>query len=133
MADAFDQTGPRADASAIGRWNAAFANAAKAAPPMLYALRLWAAVCLALFVAFSLDLDNPYWAGDYVGAGPYKVQSFEVGGPIILQAAVPVLDDDTVESLSARILKEEHRIYSAAIRMVLRASYTLENRRFRTA
>ena len=33
-------------------------------------------------------------------------------GPIILQAAVPVLDDDTVESLSARILKEEHRIYS---------------------
>jgi phosphoribosylglycinamide formyltransferase 1 len=54
-------------------------------------------------------------------------------GPIILQAAVPVLDDDTVESLSARILKEEHRIYSEAIRIVLSASYKLENRRFRTA
>jgi phosphoribosylglycinamide formyltransferase-1 len=40
-------------------------------------------------------------------------------GPILLQAAVPVLDGDTVESLSARILKEEHRIYSEAIRMVL--------------
>ncbi len=53
-------------------------------------------------------------------------------GPIILQAAVPVLDDDTVESLSARILKEEHRIYTEAIRIVLSESYTLENRRFRT-
>jgi uncharacterized membrane protein YccC len=63
VADAFDQTGPRADASAIGRWNSAFANAAKAAPPLLYALRLWAAVCLALFVAFWLELDNPFWAG----------------------------------------------------------------------
>src|SRR2546428_1522263 len=40
-------------------------------------------------------------------------------GPIILQAAVPVLDSDTTDSLSARILKEEHRIYSEAISMVL--------------
>lgn len=40
-------------------------------------------------------------------------------GPILLQAAVPVLPDDTVESLSSRILKEEHRIYSEAIRLVL--------------
>ena len=37
-------------------------------------------------------------------------------GPIVLQAAVPVLDEDTVETLSARILEEEHRIYSEAIR-----------------
>src|SRR6267154_71843 len=34
-----------------------------AGPPSLFALRLWASVCLALFVAFSLDLDNPFWAG----------------------------------------------------------------------
>lgn len=40
-------------------------------------------------------------------------------GPIILQAAVPVLDADTEENLSARILKEEHRIYPEAIRLVL--------------
>jgi uncharacterized membrane protein YccC len=60
MADAFDQTGSIADASAIGRWNAAFA---KAAPPLLFGLRLWAAVCLALFVTFWLQLDNPFWAG----------------------------------------------------------------------
>ena len=40
-------------------------------------------------------------------------------GPIVQQAVVPVMDDDTVESLSARILKEEHRIYSEAIAQVL--------------
>src|SRR4051812_33254520 len=60
MADAFDQTGPTADANAVGRLKSTFA---KAAPSLLFALRLWAAVCLALFVAFWLDLDNPFWAG----------------------------------------------------------------------
>ncbi|HEV2380512.1 MAG TPA: phosphoribosylglycinamide formyltransferase [Terriglobia bacterium] len=39
-------------------------------------------------------------------------------GPILCQAVVPVLEDDTVGTLSARILKEEHRIYSEAIRMM---------------
>jgi uncharacterized membrane protein YccC len=63
MADAFDQTGPIAGAGAIGRWNSAFGKAAKAAPPLLFGLRLWAAVCLALFVAFWLELDDPFWAG----------------------------------------------------------------------
>src|SRR3954469_24759012 len=62
-ADAFDRSGPTADAIAIGRWNSAFAKAAKAAPPLLFGLRLWAAVCLALFVAFWLELDDPFWAG----------------------------------------------------------------------
>ena len=50
-------------------------------------------------------------------------------GPIIIQAAVPVLDDDTVETLSARILEEEHRIYPAAIRLVVAGSYRIEGRR----
>ncbi|PYT37016.1 MAG: phosphoribosylglycinamide formyltransferase, partial [Acidobacteria bacterium] len=50
-------------------------------------------------------------------------------GPIILQAAVPLKDGDTVESLSARILQEEHRIYSEAIRMVLSDSFRIEGRR----
>src|SRR5712691_5161773 len=39
-------------------------NAVRAAgPPLLFGLRLWASVCLALYVAFWLDLDNPFWAG----------------------------------------------------------------------
>ena len=50
-------------------------------------------------------------------------------GPIILQAAVPVLDNDTSETLSARILEQEHRIYSDAIRIVLSGLWRIEGRR----
>src|SRR5947209_963536 len=50
-------------------------------------------------------------------------------GPILLQVPVPVLDKDTVESLSERILKEEHRIYSEAVRIVLEGHYRIEGRR----
>lgn len=50
-------------------------------------------------------------------------------GPILLQAAVPVLDEDTAESLSARILKEEHRIYSEAVRLVVSGRYRIAGRR----
>ena len=50
-------------------------------------------------------------------------------GPIILQEPIPVLDDDTVETLSARILAEEHRIYSEAIRIVLSGRYSIDGRR----
>ena len=53
-------------------------------------------------------------------------------GPIIAQAAVAVRDDDTVESLSERILKEEHRIYSEAIRIVLSGKWRIEQRRMLT-
>ena len=50
-------------------------------------------------------------------------------GPIILQSVVPVNDDDTEESLSARILKEEHRVYSEAVRIVLEGKYKIAGRR----
>ncbi|MEP6534181.1 MAG: phosphoribosylglycinamide formyltransferase [Bryobacteraceae bacterium] len=50
-------------------------------------------------------------------------------GPIVLQATVPVLDDDTAESLAARILVEEHRIYTEAIQVVLSGRYRVEGRR----
>jgi phosphoribosylglycinamide formyltransferase-1 len=50
-------------------------------------------------------------------------------GPIILQAAVPVPDDDTADTLSARILTEEHRIYTEAIALVLSGRYRVEGRR----
>jgi phosphoribosylglycinamide formyltransferase-1 len=50
-------------------------------------------------------------------------------GPIVAQAAVPVLDDDTVESLSARILAQEHRIYTEAIRTVLSGRFRIQGRR----
>jgi len=50
-------------------------------------------------------------------------------GPIVLQSAVRVLDDDTEATLSARILAEEHRIYSEAVRIVLEGRYKIEGRR----
>lgn len=50
-------------------------------------------------------------------------------GPIVCQAAVPVLGDDTVETLSARILKEEHRIYSEAICLLLEDRFRIEGRK----
>jgi phosphoribosylglycinamide formyltransferase-1 len=50
-------------------------------------------------------------------------------GPIVLQAALPVNDNDTEDTLSARILQEEHRIYSEAVRIVLEGRYKIEGRR----
>ena len=50
-------------------------------------------------------------------------------GPIVRQAVVPVLDNDTVETLSARILEEEHRIYSEAICLFLENKVRVEGRR----
>jgi phosphoribosylglycinamide formyltransferase 1 len=52
-------------------------------------------------------------------------------GPIIDQAAVPVLDDDTVESLSARILVEEHRLLPRSISSVLAGEVLVDNKRTR--
>jgi phosphoribosylglycinamide formyltransferase-1 len=51
------------------------------------------------------------------------------GGPIIRQATVPVMDGDSVESLSSRILSEEHRIYAEAIDLVLSGRCELDGRR----
>ena len=51
------------------------------------------------------------------------------GGPIVLQTTVPVFDSDTVESLSARILEQEHRTYSEAIELVLSGQCEIQGRR----
>lgn len=52
------------------------------------------------------------------------------GGPIVMQAAVPVRDDDTAASLAERILAEEHRIFPLAVRTVLGKRWRLDGRRF---
>jgi len=53
-------------------------------------------------------------------------------GPIVVQAVVPVYDDDTEESLAARILKQEHRIYPMAIRLFFRGNLARDGRRVKT-
>ncbi len=67
------------------------------------------------------------------GATVHIVTSDLDGGPIVSQAAVPVLDDDTVETLSARILVEEHRIYPEAIARMLAGGWRLDGGRFTPA
>jgi phosphoribosylglycinamide formyltransferase-1 len=50
-------------------------------------------------------------------------------GPIILQAAVPVEDDDTEDTLAARILEQEHRLYPKAIRLIAEGKVRIEGRK----
>ena len=50
-------------------------------------------------------------------------------GPIVVQAVVPVRDVDTPETLAERILKEEHRIYTEAVKLVLSGRFRIEGRR----
>jgi phosphoribosylglycinamide formyltransferase-1 len=64
------------------------------------------------------------------GATVHLVTSDLDAGPIVMQAAVPVHDDDTVDALSARILAEEHRIYPESIRRVLSGEWRVEDRRY---
>jgi phosphoribosylglycinamide formyltransferase-1 len=65
------------------------------------------------------------------GATVHLVTSELDGGPIVLQAPVPVEPNDTVETLSSRILAEEHRIYPEAIRLMLAERVKVEGRRVR--
>ncbi|MNC96514.1 Phosphoribosylglycinamide formyltransferase [compost metagenome] len=64
------------------------------------------------------------------GASVHLVTEELDGGPIVRQAAVPVLPDDTEEALAARILIEEHRIYPEAIACLLDGGWRLDGRRF---
>lgn len=50
-------------------------------------------------------------------------------GPIVVQRAVPVLEDDTPETLAARILEQEHRAYAEAVRLLLTRDWRVEGRR----
>jgi phosphoribosylglycinamide formyltransferase 1 len=63
------------------------------------------------------------------GATVHFVAKEVDAGPIILQAHVPVRDDDTVESLSERILRQEHRLYPEAIRLFTEDQLRIEGRR----
>ncbi len=86
----------------------------------------------ALLPAFP-GLDAQHQAWDYgvrfAGCTVHFVDEKMDSGPIIQQAVVPVLESDTADDLSARILAEEHRIYSEAIGKVLAGGWRIEGRR----
>ena len=63
------------------------------------------------------------------GATVHFVAKEVDAGPIILQAHVPIRDDDTVETLSERILRQEHRLYPEAIRLFTEDQLKIEGRR----
>ncbi|HWF07072.1 MAG TPA: phosphoribosylglycinamide formyltransferase [Bryobacteraceae bacterium] len=85
-----------------------------------------------LLPAFA-GLDAQKQALDYgakiTGCTVHFVDEFLDSGPIVIQAAVPVLDGDTVASLSERILSQEHLIYSKAIRYIVDGRVTVEGRK----
>jgi phosphoribosylglycinamide formyltransferase 1 len=65
----------------------------------------------------------------FTGCTVHLVDENLDAGPILVQAIVPVRDDDTEETLSARILAEEHRIYTEAVRLIVSGQYRIEGRR----
>jgi phosphoribosylglycinamide formyltransferase-1 len=86
----------------------------------------------ALLPAFP-GLEAQHQAWEYgvkiSGCSVHFVDEHLDHGPIIVQTPVPVMNDDTAETLAARILKEEHKIYSEAINLVLNDCIRIEGRR----
>jgi len=80
----------------------------------------------------GVDAQRQAWAhGVKISGATVHIVTCELdGGPIVLQRGVPVLDDDTPDSLAARILVEEHTAYPEAIRIVLDGGWRIEERRF---
>jgi len=69
------------------------------------------------------------WGARFSGATVHFVTADVDMGPIIIQAVVPVLQDDTEETLSERILKEEHKIYPEAVKLYFEGSLEVKGRR----
>ena len=80
----------------------------------------------------GLDAQRQAWEyGVAVSGATVHIVTPELdSGPIVRQAVVPLRDDDTAESLAARILEVEHRIYPEAVRAVLDGGWRIEGRRF---
>ncbi len=64
------------------------------------------------------------------GATVHLVSSELDAGPIVLQASVPVEPGDTAETLAARVLEQEHRLYPEAVRIILEGGWRVDGRRF---
>ena len=81
------------------------------------------------FLGLEAQKQALEWGVKFSGCTVHLVDEHLDAGPIICQAVVPVEDGDTEETLTARILREEHRIYAEAINIVLSGRYRIEGRR----
>jgi phosphoribosylglycinamide formyltransferase-1 len=81
----------------------------------------------------GVDAQRQAWehGAKVAGATVHFVTGELDGGPIVRQDAIPIMDEDTPDSLAARILEVEHRIYPEAVGLVLEGGWTIEGRRFR--
>ena len=81
----------------------------------------------------GVDAQRQAWTygTKIAGATVHLVTGELDAGPIVLQRAVAVADDDTPETLAARILEVEHQIYPEATALVLDGGWTIDGRRFR--
>jgi phosphoribosylglycinamide formyltransferase-1 len=80
----------------------------------------------------GVDAQRQAWThgAKVAGATVHFVTGELDGGPIIRQSAVPIFDEDTPDTVAARILDEEHRIYPEAVGLVLDGGWTINGRRF---
>jgi phosphoribosylglycinamide formyltransferase-1 len=80
----------------------------------------------------GVDAQRQAWehGAKVAGATVHLVTGELDGGPIVRQEAIPVLDEDTPETLATRILAVEHRIYPDAVSIVLDGGWSIEGRRF---
>ncbi len=81
----------------------------------------------------GVDAQRQAWeyGTKVAGATVHFVTGELDGGPIVCQVSVAVEDDDTPETLAARILEQEHRIYPEAVERVLNCGWSIQGRRFR--
>jgi phosphoribosylglycinamide formyltransferase-1 len=84
---------------------------------------------LPAFPGLDAQAQALHYGAKVAGCTVHFVDEVPDGGPIILQAAVPVLEDDTEETLSARILEQEHRIYPEAVALFFDGRLKLDGRR----
>jgi phosphoribosylglycinamide formyltransferase-1 len=73
--------------------------------------------------------DEVDYGVKFAGCTVHFVDEGTDTGPIIIQAVVPIYDDDTAETLNARILKQEHKIYSQAIQLYAEGRLKIQGRR----
>ena len=93
----------------------------------------YSSIIVAGFSGLNAQKQALEWGAKISGCTVHFVSEGVDEGPIIMQASVPIQKGDTVETLSARIIEQEHRIYPQAIQLFAEGKLSIEGRRVRIA